>query len=405
MARKGKLTPYKTTTLRESRQKQRNVTLRIGEGIVFIISVTSAVLSFTAFGVSSMAILITSIVVLLLLSLLANALFLFDSMSHRKGVKYIAFLTPSSGDQPFYTAMLNELLKNVSIALGQDYVIIPSIPRDSFETLSIWRLFSTLEDRQLDIDGILFIPDHPDDHFEELVGFHEDRGDIPLVLLDVYFDLANCDDRTKQRLPCFVGGDEGAGGKIAAQIASDAIRDRDIEAPQVLIVNGGEAPWEVQRAKSFRDGFLERFPNAKFIDTEPIAYSRRNSYEATSEIVAELAHDGSGEAQLDVVFACNDDMAIGARAAVRYLSENGSVRFVAPPQIVGYDGIREMREYLKGNDRWMAGTVDVRIEEQARAALVLLQGLSRSGDRRTEVQLIPPLPVRRDNLVSEAQTA
>ncbi len=263
------------------------------------------------------------------------------------------------------------------------------MPIQSFETMSIWALFASLEDRQVDIDGIVFIPDQPDCHFEELIGFHEKRGDIPLILVDVYFDLSSCDERTRARLPSFVGGDEQAGGELAAEIVIEAVEEfRPVSPMVVLIINGGTAPWEQQRVGSFRERLSATWPDTNFIESPSLNYSRSAAFKLTIQALKEMT-DSTKQISVDAIFACSDDMAIGARGAISSVVREGYT-FPHPPQIVGYDGISEIREYLKNGDQYIAGTVNVRIEEQAKAAMFLMHKLVRSGQRHSDVHLIPP---------------
>jgi ABC-type sugar transport system substrate-binding protein len=262
----------------------------------------------------------------------------------------------------------------------------------SFEEVSIWSLFSSLEDRQVEIDGIVVIPTSPDQHFDELVGFHEERGDIPLVMADVYFDLSKMDVRTRARLPSFVGGNESIGGKVAAEIVLDAV----VSPPRtavVLVVNGASSPWEQERTTAFRACLATYWPNVSFIESPPINYSRSAAYAWASKILPGLAGPHKSLC-VSAVFACNDDMAIGVRSAITHLVRDGYV-FSPIPQIVGYDGIPEMREYIDSKDDFIAGTVDVQIDEQARAIMLLIHKLIRSGERKSEMHLIEPLAIRR----------
>jgi ABC-type sugar transport system substrate-binding protein len=295
--------------------------------------------------------------------------------------------------------MLTGLVQSASLALGQDYLILPSMPTESFEAVSIWSLFANLEDRQLDIEGIIFIPDDPDHHFDEIVGFHEERGDVPLVLVDVYFDLDRCDERTRARLPSFVGGDEIAGGRMAAEIAIDAVGSPPPSTPVVLVVNGGVAPWEQRRANAFREQVSSAWPGTQFIETPTFNYSRSAAFAHSASTLRSMA-DATRQIALDVVFACNDDMAIGVRTAINLLTREGYT-FRKAPQIVGYDGIPEIREYIDADDPYIAGTVDVRVEAQARAAMLLMHKLLRSGQRRSEVELVTPKSIRRNSPQTE----
>jgi ABC-type sugar transport system substrate-binding protein len=357
-----------------------------------LISFGSSVISYTAFGFSWTAVAFILLILALLVSLLANVLLLMDAGLNRARPKRIAFLAPSSGGQSFYTAMLMGLVQSASLAQGQDYIILPSMPTRSFESMSIWSLFASLEDRQFDIDGIIFIADDPDRHFVEIVGFHEETGDVPLVLVDVYFDLAACDARTRARLPSFVGGDESAGGRIAAEIIIDALGTLQ-SPPVVLVINGGTAAWERQRAHSFRECVHREWPATQFIESPSFTYSRSAAFVYSVELFKSMA-TAVHQIQLHAIFACNDDMAIGARRAVCLVIREG-YSFPQPPQIVGYDGISEIREYINADDPFIAGTVDVKVEDQARAAMLLMHRLLRSGERRNEVELINPQAIRR----------
>lgn len=397
MARNSPKSRKFKTRLRQQAFDRRHAQVQtLGRIIVSVVTVASTVLSFTVLGFSWQALGIAALGVVSVLSILLNIYLWKESRGEDELVKQIAFLTPSTGDQPFYSSMLTGLVRTASLALGQNYVIIPSMPTQNFETVSIWALFASLEDRQLGIDGLFFIPDDPDEHFEELVGFHEERGDIPLVLVDVYFDLDNCDERTRARLPSFVGGDEVAGGKMAAELMVSSVREarEDIpDAPRFAIVNGGSARWEMQRSKAFREEIRSVWPAAEFVETPSIPYSRTKAFEATLELMHGLAVDR----QIDVlgIFACNDDMAIGARGAISRLHRE-EFQFTSPPQIVGYDGIPEIREYLGSGDHYIAGSVDVRIDEQARVAISLMQKLIRAGEPTTEVRLVVPNKLVRD---------
>jgi ABC-type sugar transport system substrate-binding protein len=369
---------------------------RAGQGVVFLITFGSSVLSFTTYGFSWKTVGAVALILIFLLSLLGNVLFFMASHLQSEKPRKIAFLTPSSGGQPFYTAMLTGLVRGASLALGQDYLVVPSMPTESFEAVSIWSLFAALEDRQVDIDGIIFIPDNPDRHFDELVGFHEKRGDIPLVLVDVYFDLANCDERTRARLPSFVGGDELAGGRIAAELAIGAVGSGRPSAPVVLVVNGGIAAWEQQRATAFRARIREEWPETQFVETPPFNYSRPAALSYCVGLFKSMA-DRQGHIEVHAIFACNDDMAIGVRGAIEQVQREGWI-FTCLPQIVGYDGVLEICEYIQAGDPYMAGTVDVRVEDQARAAIMLIHKLIRTGERTGEIELIVPQPIVRPGI-------
>jgi DNA-binding LacI/PurR family transcriptional regulator len=137
-------------------------------------------------------------------------------------------------------------------------------------------------------------------------------------------------------------------------------------------------------------------PDAIFIESPFLAYSRHNAFDFIVQTIRRRATNAKS-IELDAIFACTDDMAIGARGAINWLIREGYA-FAAPPQIVGYDGISEIQEYINADDPYIAGTVDAGIAEQAKAALLLMHRLLRSRQRRSEVQLITPRAICRKTI-------
>lgn len=381
---------YKGRSVREKREKARSLTKRLWKIFAVIGAALSALVALKEFGLGWTIVFFAGAGFLLISSLAMNVSFLIDSFISNKAAKYIAFLTPSSGDQPFYTSMLCGLVRNAALALQQNYIIIPSMPTKSFETVSIWSLFGALEDRQLEIDGIFFIPDRPDDYFDQLVAFHENHGDVPLVLLDVYFDVEKCDERTRRRLPSFVGGDERKGGALASEIMATFLKYRDDEVGNVIIVNGADTGWERQRATSFRASFNSAYPGTNFVESRFINYNRREAFEEVFRLLCTLAKDDLVDCS--GIFACNDDMALGSRAAIVRMKANG-YKFANDPAIVGYDGIAEIRDYIEHNDDYIVGSVDVKIDEQAALAIEVMHALIRGGRGEPVVELVNPIPL------------
>lgn len=185
------------------------------------------------------------------------------------------------------------------------------------------------------------------------------------------------------------------GGALAADIILHAVGESRGPSAVVLIIHGGTAPWERQRATACRERLRQTWQSATFIDSPSFNYSRTAAF----GFVVRMLKSRAGEERvlrLDAVFACNDDMAIGARGAISRLVREGYT-FENPPQIVGYDGIPEIREYIDSHDSYIAGTVDVRVEEQARAAMLLMHKLLRTGQRKSEIELIAPVAIRRES--------
>ena len=96
--------------------------------------------------------------------------------------------------------------------------------------------------------------------------------------------------------------------------------------------------------------------------------------------------------EISGIFACNDDMAIGARSAVIALKLEG-YKFVNGMAIVGYDGVKEAVEYITANDEYLVGTVDVQISEQAKSVISIIQSRHHGSKNQTRIKLIPPIAI------------
>ena len=182
---------------------------------------------------------------------------------------------------------------------------------------------------------------------------------------------------------------------MAAEITLDALGATRTTAPVVVVLKGGAAPWEQGRVTAFDRRVRASWPDTTFIESPVLTYSRRKAFDFTVQTIRRRAAP-TKIIELDAIFACTDDMALGARMAITSMIKEGYT-FAEPPQIVGYDGISEIREYIYADDPYIAGTVDARIAEQAKAAVLLMHKLLRSRQRRSEFHLITPRAICRDH--------
>lgn len=107
----------------------------------------------------------------------------------------------------------------------------------------------------------------------------------------------------------------------------------------------------------------------KLIDSEELDFSR----EGAKDYV--LKHFHSKYKNIDGIFSCNDEMALGAREAFIKLNEIGKMKDI---KIVGFDGINEVKNYLlDSSERYLIGTIDVRIYEQVQRVIDYLSSTNR----------------------------
>jgi DNA-binding LacI/PurR family transcriptional regulator len=326
-----------------------------------------------------------------------------DKQNRRARV--VLFISPSLDG--FYGEYLLHLVREAQ-EQAQNQTAIAILPYHHAEAgafapeLELTSTLDRMDPTRRFIDGVFIIPKDPDQEPNKRALMElESKRTLPIVTLDVYpaaDELAG--------YPCFVGGQESEGGKMAALKAHgilENVEPRDGE-HRILILVGSCTPWESQRARSFEDalkaGHAEDDPRLLIHRTKALNYDER----ATYELLTRLDRQGANEPGLlhplsyDLIFACSDAMALGAAKALREMRDRSgkpedTSRRVA---IIGYDGTARMTKTLEGGHDLLVATVCVNIRKQAKVAVSTMMRLipdretagARSEPRR--FQLVEP---------------
>jgi len=297
-----------------------------------------------------------------------------------RSIREIAFISPVVEGKPFYSEVLERVVLGAARIRHPHYKVIPFLPTKSFDSLELWSL---LQQAGAHVDGVVFIPDDPDTHREDILHFVE-RWKVPLVLFDVNLSQRREDDL----LPPFVGGDEEGGGRLAAQLLAQHLCSMGVHAPEVLILKATSVDWENRRALSFQEELLKLLPMTKTITIEGLKYERARAKERCLNL---FYNNSSAQTPIDAIFACDDEMALGARGAILHAQRLGK-KFQSHLKIIGYDGIREMKDYIDNRDPFILATVDVQIEKQVTSCLQVLYRLMEGrADQVAKATLITPL--------------
>ncbi len=305
----------------------------------------------------------------------------------RQDLKSIIFISPAMESKPFYADVLERLIIGAGKIRTSTYVTIPKLPSRSFDSVELWSIFDQIAKGHVNADGVIIIPVDPDHHHHQLLDFYS-KGRTPIVLFDVDMKRSDLKDT---RLPPFVGGDERKGGRLAAQLFIDYFEEQQVKKPSMLILKGSSTTWESNRCESFREELRMHFPEVKINETEDLHYDRQKAREAALKAFRRAG--GKGNVALDGVFACNDDMALGVRSAIIHAGREG-LKFRDHMKIVGYDGVKEMRDYIDNHDRWILGTIDVRLEEQMNLCLRMMQRMIEENQWDLQSELVEPAAYR-----------
>ncbi len=323
--------------------------------------------------------------------------------SRRKGKenrRVVLFVTPCPDGQ-FYLQYLSALVRGAAQAGGANLQMHISIysPAQAFEEgFMPEHALALVDEYPAQVSGVFMIPALPESE-ETKRSISEFAARYPAtVLLDVYPGIAERFD-----LPPFVGGNEVEGGKLAAIVVKQYLDEIKCSNPRILILIGRNTVWERQRVDAFREFLCARENNIEIVLTENLDYRRDKARDLIFKLSRNKHALGTSKAMefstLAVIYACNDEMAIGALEAVEDIvrrNQNASV-----PKIIGYDGTPEMIRLIGQRNPYILGTVNVDVEEQARRAVGLMSVLIKNQTPQERWNLVAPHTVTNDEILRQ----
>jgi simple sugar transport system substrate-binding protein len=185
------------------------------------------------------------------------------------------------------------------------------------------------------VDVLAFSPSQ-EDGWDDVLGEAKDAG-VPVIVLDRAINVAD-----ESLYVAHIGSDMIEEGRRAARWLLNYMQEQDKgrDEIRIAVLEGvkGSTP-ALHRDKGFRE-VLTAQPNYKIVRSEPANYIFSKGKEVMARFLADEA-DG-----IDVVFAHNDEMALGAVEAVREYGKNPGEDIV----IIGVDAIRKAFEAMIKGD-------------------------------------------------------
>lgn len=206
-------------------------------------------------------------------------------------------------------------------------------------------------------DKLVVIPARTAANYRVLGKRMEGSRPFPAVALDL---PANAGARA---LP-HVKGDDVAGGQEAAKAALHFLSKVSAKDPSVLTIPG---LWGIERATAFETAIKE------VAAVKRLAACEWSSLAARGVLEAYLL---TTKTPVDIVFCCNDDMALGARQAIRSARREG-ILAAKSTRVIGFDGTPGVRYLLESKDDVLLNSVHVDIGTQVRQTMELLHEISK----------------------------
>lgn len=274
--------------------------------------------------------------------------------------RQIVLITPAVSN--FFDLIVSSLSINAHRA---HLNVIVKVPNARYEAAAQNSLINSVCDDLVHGEVVVVVPAEPEAVRDDLSRLCSANRTIPaLVALDVPLEAISGEKGVNLEFP-FVGVDNRHGAELAADAFAAHFRLARIEQPSLYVLSG---PTTVPQWRARTRAFVERFTEVygdrcHIVTSEAVArWDRKIARELTQR------HLDSG-ARVDGIFACNDDLAIGARQAVLQWRRSGAA---GPVRIIGFDGIDEMYDLLAQKDEVMLATINVCVAEQVHFIMELV---------------------------------
>lgn len=251
---------------------------------------------------------------------LAIACTLAPSTGLAQAKKQIGIVFTSLNNPVF--AFMKEEMETKARALGYEPIVLDSQERAEVELQNVENLISKK------VAAICVLPVNADAAINTVKRANEAK--IPIVGWNRVIDTKGQAEFVTQVVTDNVPGAVEA-GKLAVKLLAG------VKSPKVVLLRGlSGIDADIDRTKGFKEG-IKGTPLEKAIVAEKAAdFERQKGYSVMSDILQ--AHP-----KVDLVYAVNDEMAIGAYQAIKESGQKGV-------KVIGYDGAKGYVEMIKNGE-------------------------------------------------------
>ena len=157
------------------------------------------------------------------------------------------------------------------------------------------------------------------------------QAGIPVLIVDTRIDEQAARDEGVKTVT-FIGSDNYQGGKIAGEYIA-SLSTAQLKVAVLEGIPGHETG--DNRVRGFREG-IEKYAQVRIVASQPANWERDQGYNVMQNLLQ--AHP-----DIEVVFACNDLMALGAMEAIAAAGKSEKIR------IIGFDAVEEARQEILAN--------------------------------------------------------
>ncbi|SHK36439.1 ribose-binding protein [Clostridium cavendishii DSM 21758] len=222
----------------------------------------------------------------------------------------------STLNNPFFLSMKDGAEKKAK-EMGYNLVVLDSQNDPAKERSNVEDLV------QLGIKALILNP--TDSDAAENTANVLKKKEIPIITLDRGVNNVDID--------LHIASDNIVGGEMAGKYVLDNVKKSEIKVVELQGVPGASATRD--RGKGFHN-ILDKDPKVKFVSVQAADFDRQKGLTVMENII-------QANPEIDVVFAHNDEMALGAIKALKAANKTNTM-------VIGFDGNDDAKEAVKNGD-------------------------------------------------------
>ena len=298
----------------------------------------------------------------------------------------VLFLLPARITRPFFSSF-HAACEERFVVLFQDKLrpVLAYVYRDDVEFITI-HVYNQLQQQFRWSDRIrllVVVPTECPNLCQSIANISQEKR-IPVIAATLQFPDASCFSDELLGKPSFVGCDNKFGAAKLGEFAARQLTHKRLESAGLVLVTGPPSRSDSRdRTESFVDG-LKRGGIAV---GEPLAeidcnWKREVARTKFANEVERISRP------IDIVFAANDQMALGVNDAVDQLWRSELYQFVENCNIYGFDGIDETIAAINREDSRIQGTVVQPVDKMADALVHLIRERLESPGEAAAVDMV-----------------
>jgi len=262
------------------------------------------------------------ILILLVVAILAGLFYFFQQRQGEVDTsKKIGFLVPTL-ENPFFVDM-TESAKSLET---EDLKVLIQADKDELKQNQIIDNFITQG-----VDAICVVPINSESIIPAVV--NANKANIPIINVDNKINMTSANAQGA-KIGFYIGSDNFEGGQSAGKYMIEQLGGSG----NVAILEGVAGNDAAIKRKGGFEDVLKSTPNIKIISSQAADWNRQKANDIFQGILA-------ANPNLDGVFACNDEMALGVIAALK--SNNISLDSIV---VVGFDAVDEAVQAVKDGE-------------------------------------------------------